>query len=32
MASLAGGAELPPPVRRCMAAGGELLRRIASLV
>ena len=32
MASLAGGAELPSPIRRCMAFGGELLRRIALLV
>jgi ubiquinone biosynthesis monooxygenase Coq7 len=32
MASLAGGTELPPPVRRCMAFGGEMLRRIAGLV
>ena len=32
MASLAGGAELPSPVRRCMAIGGEMLRRIAALV
>jgi 3-demethoxyubiquinol 3-hydroxylase len=32
MASLAGGAQLPQPVRRCMGVGGELLRRIAALV
>jgi ubiquinone biosynthesis monooxygenase Coq7 len=32
MASLAGGAELPPTVRRCMAIGGEVLRRIAAIV
>jgi len=29
MASLAGAAPLPLPIRRCMAVGGELLRRIA---
>jgi ubiquinone biosynthesis monooxygenase Coq7 len=29
MASLAGGAPLPLPIRRCMTFGGELLRRIA---
>lgn len=28
-ATLAGGVDLPPPIRRCMAGGGELLRRIA---
>ncbi len=32
MASLAGGAEMPWPVRRCMGLGGEMLRRIAALV
>jgi ubiquinone biosynthesis monooxygenase Coq7 len=32
MASLAGGADLPLPVRRCMRIGGEMLRRIAALV
>jgi ubiquinone biosynthesis monooxygenase Coq7 len=32
MASLAGGADLPLPVRRCMGVGGEMLRRIAALV
>jgi len=32
MASLAGGTELPLPVRRCMGVGGEMLRRIAALV
>ena len=32
MASLAGGAELPLPVRRCMAFGGEVLRRIAVIL
>jgi ubiquinone biosynthesis monooxygenase Coq7 len=32
MASLAGGTELPLPVRRCMGIGGEVLRRIAALV
>ena len=32
MASLAGGTELPLPVRGCMRVGGEMLRRIASLV
>jgi len=32
MASLAGGTELPPPVRRGMAFGGEMLRRIAVLL
>jgi ubiquinone biosynthesis monooxygenase Coq7 len=32
MASLAGGVELPRPVRRCMGFGGEVLRRIASLL
>lgn len=32
MASLAGGTELPPPVRRGMAFGGEMLRRIAGIL
>jgi ubiquinone biosynthesis monooxygenase Coq7 len=32
MASLAGGTDLPLPVRRCMGIGGEMLRRIAALV
>jgi len=32
MASLAGGAEMPSPVRRGMGIGGEMLRRIASIV
>jgi len=32
MASLAGGADLPLPVRHGMGVGGELLRRIAALV
>ena len=32
MASLAGGAPLPSPIRRCMGLGGELLRRIALFV
>jgi ubiquinone biosynthesis monooxygenase Coq7 len=32
MASLAGGAPLPRPIRRCMALGGEVLRRIALAV
>jgi 3-demethoxyubiquinol 3-hydroxylase len=32
MASLAGGTDLPLSVRRCMGVGGEMLRRIASLV
>jgi 3-demethoxyubiquinol 3-hydroxylase len=32
MASLAGGAPLPLPIRRCMTVGGELLRRIALIV
>jgi ubiquinone biosynthesis monooxygenase Coq7 len=32
MASLAGGVDLPLPVRRCMRLGGETLRRIASLL
>jgi ubiquinone biosynthesis monooxygenase Coq7 len=32
MASLAGGAPLPPSIRRCMALGGELLRRTALIV
>src|SRR5215471_18471065 len=32
MASLAGGTDLPPPVRHCMGIGGEMLRRIAALV
>jgi hypothetical protein len=31
-ASLAGGAPLPWPIRRCMAFGGDLLRRIALFV
>jgi ubiquinone biosynthesis monooxygenase Coq7 len=31
-ANLAGGAPLPPPVRRCMTIGGELLRRVALVV
>jgi 3-demethoxyubiquinol 3-hydroxylase len=31
-ASLAGGAPLPPPIRRCMTVGGEMLRRIALVV
>ena len=31
-AGLAGGAELPAPIRRCMAFGGEILRRIALIV
>jgi ubiquinone biosynthesis monooxygenase Coq7 len=29
MAQLAGGRELPRPIRRCMAVGGEVLRKIA---
>ena len=29
MASLAGGAPLPEPIRRCMNFGGEVLRRVA---
>jgi len=32
MASLAGGTDLPLPVRRCMGLGGETLRRIAALL
>ena len=32
MASLAGGTDPPLPVRRLMAIGGEMLRRIAALV
>ena len=28
-ASLAGGAPLPEPIRRCMSFGGEVLRRVA---
>ena len=28
-ASLAGGAALPEPIRRCMSLGGEVLRRVA---
>ena len=32
MASLAGGTDLPVPVRRCMGVGGETLRRIAALL
>jgi ubiquinone biosynthesis monooxygenase Coq7 len=32
MASLAGGTDLPLPVRRFMGVGGEMLRRIAALV
>jgi ubiquinone biosynthesis monooxygenase Coq7 len=32
MASLAGGTDLPLPVRRCMGIGGEVLRRIAALL
>ncbi|MEO8463827.1 MAG: 2-polyprenyl-3-methyl-6-methoxy-1,4-benzoquinone monooxygenase [Gammaproteobacteria bacterium] len=28
-ASLAGGADLPEPIRRCMSFGGEVLRRVA---
>lgn len=31
-ARLAGGAELPLPVKRCMSVGGEILRRIALIV
>lgn len=31
-ASLAGGAPLPLPVRRCMSVGGEILRRTALIV
>ena len=31
-AGLAGGAELPRPIRRCMGFGGEILRRIAWIV
>jgi len=32
MASLAGGAEMPLPIRRSMRVGGEILRRIAALL
>ena len=28
-AALAGGVELPEPIRRCMSVGGEVLRRVA---
>jgi ubiquinone biosynthesis monooxygenase Coq7 len=28
-ATLAGGVELPAPIRRCMSLGGEILRRVA---
>lgn len=28
-ATLAGGVELPEPIRRCMSIGGEVLRRVA---
>ena len=31
-ATLAGGAELPAPIRGCMKVGGEILRRIALIV
>jgi ubiquinone biosynthesis monooxygenase Coq7 len=31
-ARLAGGTELPTPIRRCMGFGGEILRRIALIV
>jgi ubiquinone biosynthesis monooxygenase Coq7 len=31
-ASLAGGAELPAAIRRCMSVGGEILRRISLIV
>jgi 3-demethoxyubiquinol 3-hydroxylase len=31
-ATLAGGADLPPALRRCMKVGGEILRRIALIV
>jgi ubiquinone biosynthesis monooxygenase Coq7 len=31
-AALAGGSELPAPIRRCMAFGGEILRRVALIV
>ena len=31
-AALAGGAELPAAIRGCMKVGGEILRRIASIV
>ena len=31
-AALAGGAELPAAIRGCMRVGGEILRRIASIV
>jgi ubiquinone biosynthesis monooxygenase Coq7 len=29
IATLAGGVELPAPIRRCMSFGGEILRRVA---
>jgi ubiquinone biosynthesis monooxygenase Coq7 len=32
MAALAGGAELPAPIRRCMAIGGGILRRVAMIL
>jgi ubiquinone biosynthesis monooxygenase Coq7 len=28
-ASLAGGTEVPAPIRRCMAIGGQVLRKVA---
>jgi ubiquinone biosynthesis monooxygenase Coq7 len=31
-ATLAGGAELPAPIRRCMTVGGDILRRVAMIV
>jgi demethoxyubiquinone hydroxylase (CLK1/Coq7/Cat5 family) len=31
-ATLAGGTELPGLVRRCMALGGEILRRVSLVV
>jgi ubiquinone biosynthesis monooxygenase Coq7 len=31
-ASLAGGSELPAPIRGCMRVGGEILRRVALIV
>jgi hypothetical protein len=31
-AALAGGTELPGLMRRCMAFGGEILRRVALVV
>jgi ubiquinone biosynthesis monooxygenase Coq7 len=31
-ASLAGGSELPAPIRGCMRVGGEILRRLALIV